>query len=52
VITQVVHDKKIQSVKDLKEFQDLAAKSDDLMVYVKSAKKPGGFVTLSKLKKD
>jgi len=52
VITQVVRDKKIQPLRDLKEFQELAGKSDELMVYVKSTKKPGGFVTLSKPKKD
>jgi len=52
VITQVVRDKKILPVKDVKEFRDLASKSDELMVFVKSNEIPGAFVTLSKAKKD
>ncbi|AGA30548.1 trypsin-like peptidase domain-containing protein [Singulisphaera acidiphila] len=52
VITQVIRDKKIQPVKSVKDFQELSEQSDDLMVYIKSSKIPGAFVTLSKLKKD
>lgn len=48
VITQVVKDKKPQSIKDVQTFKELAAKSDDLMIYVKSSELPGAFVTLSK----
>jgi len=50
VITQVVRDRKIEPVKDVKDFQDLAGKSDELNVFVKSSKGPGGFITLSKAK--
>ena len=52
VITQVVRDKRILPVKDVKEFRDLASKADELMVFVKSNEIPGAFVTLSKAKKD
>lgn len=52
VITQVVRDKRILPVKDVKEFRDLATKSDELMIFVKSSEIPGAFVTLSKAKKD
>lgn len=52
VITQVVRDKQIQPLKDVKAFHDLAAKSDELMIFVKSNEIPGAFVTLSKAKKD
>jgi serine protease Do len=50
VITQVVRDKQFQSVNNVKEFQDLAGKADELMVYVKSTKKPSGYIVLSKPK--
>jgi len=50
VITQVVHDKQFETVKDVKAFQDLASKSDELMVYVKSTKKASGYIVLSKPK--
>jgi serine protease Do len=52
VITQVVRDKKVRPVKDVKDFQDFAAKSDELMVYVQPTDGQGGFVTLSKSKKN
>jgi len=52
VITQVVKDKKITAVKSVKEFQDVAGKADELVVYVQTAKGPGRFVTLAKEKKD
>jgi len=52
VITKVVQDRKIQAVKTVKDFQDLAGKSEDLAVYVQSGKGPSRFVTLSKAKKD
>jgi len=50
VITKVVTDRKIQPVKTVKEFQDLAGKTDELAVYVQSPKGPSRFVTLSKKK--
>ncbi|MBV8676248.1 MAG: PDZ domain-containing protein, partial [Planctomycetaceae bacterium] len=50
VITKVVTDRKIQPVKTVKEFQDLAGKTDELAVYVQSTKGPSRFVTLSKKK--
>jgi serine protease Do len=50
VITKVVKDKKINAVKSVKDFQDLAGKSDELALYVQGAKGPGHFVTLSKQK--
>ena len=51
VITKVVRDRRIQPLTSVKEFQDLAAKSDELSFYVQSGKGPGRFVTLSKAKK-
>jgi len=51
VITKVVRDKKIQPLASVKDFQDLASKSDELSVFVQSGKLPGRFVTLSKAKK-
>jgi serine protease Do len=52
VITKVVRDRGVQSLAGVKEFQDLAAKSDEISVYVQpSSKGPGRFVTLSKPKK-
>jgi len=50
VITRVVRDRKIQPLTSVKEFQDLAAKSNDLAIYVQSGK-TGRFVTLSKTSK-
>jgi len=52
IITKVVIDKVIQPVKSVKEFEELADKSDELAVYVQAADQPGHFVTLSKAKKD
>ncbi len=52
VITQVVHDKKPQTIKDLKTFQELSAKSSELMVFVKANDGLGTFVSLSKPKKN
>jgi serine protease Do len=51
VITKVVRDRRIQPVSTVKEFQDLAAKSDELSFYVTSGRQDGRFVTLSKPKK-
>ncbi|APW60237.1 trypsin-like peptidase domain-containing protein [Paludisphaera borealis] len=51
VITKVVRDRGVQDLAGVKEFQDLAAKSDEISVYVHSNKGPGRFVTLSKPKK-
>jgi len=50
VLTHIVREKKPQPVSSVKEFQDLAAKSDELAVYVKSSKEPSRFVVLSKAK--
>ena len=49
VITKVVKDQKLQSVKAVKDFQDLATKADDLTLYVQTPK-VSRFVTLSKAK--
>jgi len=51
IITEVVKDRRSQALKDVKTFRELAGKSDELMVYVKSST-VNGFVTLSKAKKD
>ena len=51
VITKVVRDRKIQPLSTVKEFQDLASKTDELSFYVQSGKNAGRFVTLSKTKK-
>jgi serine protease Do len=51
LITRVVKDHRPQPVPNLKSFQDLASQSEKLTVFVKSAKNPGQFVTLSKDKK-
>ncbi|MGO8897544.1 MAG: trypsin-like peptidase domain-containing protein [Isosphaeraceae bacterium] len=51
VITKVVRDRKIQPLSTVKEFQDLASKTDELSFYVQSDKNAGRFVTLSKTKK-
>jgi serine protease Do len=47
VITKVVHDRRIQPLTGVKQFQDLASKSDELAIYVQRGK-AGQFVTLSK----
>jgi len=49
LITKVVRDRKVQPLTSLKEFQDLAASSDELALYVQTGKL-GRFVTLSKAK--
>jgi serine protease Do len=50
LISRVVHDRKVQAVTSVKEFQALAGKSDDLALYVEAPGRPGIFVTLSKSK--
>jgi len=50
VITKVVRDHKVQPVKSVKDFQDLARKSNELAVYVQSSTGPSRFVPLSKAK--
>jgi serine protease Do len=52
VITKVIRDQKIQPVKTVEEFRDLAGKSDELALFVQSKEGPGHFVSLSKSKKD
>jgi serine protease Do len=52
LITKVIQDKKIRPVEGLKEFENLASKSDELGLFVQSADTPGHFVTLSRAKKD
>jgi serine protease Do len=52
LITKVIRDQKVQPVKGLQEFQDLAGKGDELALYVQTADNPGRFVTLSRIKKD
>ena len=47
VITKVVRNRKIQSVTSVKEFQNLASKSDELAIVVQSGKN-SRFVTLTK----
>jgi len=51
VITKVVRDRKIQPLTTVKDFQDLASKSDEVSFFVQSGKQPGRFVTLAKTKK-
>jgi serine protease Do len=51
VITKVLHQRKIQPLTSVKDFQDLASNSDELSLYVQSGKSQGRFVTLSKAKK-
>ena len=51
VITKVVRDQRIQPVTSVKEFQDLASKSDAISFYVQSGKSQGRFATLTKAKK-
>jgi serine protease Do len=50
VLTKVVRNRRIQPLGNIKEFQDVASKADELMVYVQSGK-TGRFVTLSKSSK-
>ena len=50
VITRVVRDQKIEAVKTVKDFLDLAGKTDELALYVQSGKGPSRFITLSKKK--
>jgi serine protease Do len=50
VVTHIVRDRKPQPVSSVKDFQDQAAKSDELAVYVRSSKEPSRFVVLSKTK--
>ena len=47
VITKVIRDRKVQPLATVKEFQDLASKSDELSLYVQTGKL-GRYVTLSK----
>ncbi len=51
VITKVVRDRGVQPLSSVKEFQDLAAKSDAISFYVQSGKSQGRFATLTKGKK-
>jgi serine protease Do len=51
LITRVLKDHRVQPAPSLKSFQELAGRSDKLTLFVKSAKNPGQFVTLSKEKK-
>jgi serine protease Do len=51
VISKVVRDRKIQPLSSVREFQDLASKSDEVSFFVQSGKSQGRFVTLSKAKK-
>jgi len=53
LITKVIKDKKIQPIKDVKEFEALARGANELAVFVvtNSAERPSHFVTLSKEKK-
>jgi serine protease Do len=52
VISKVVRDRRPQAVKSVKEFQDVASKSDELALFIQGANVPGHFVTLNKVKKD
>jgi serine protease Do len=47
VITKVIQNKRLREVTGVKDFQDLAAKSDELAIYVQSGK-ASRFVNLSK----
>jgi serine protease Do len=51
VITTVLRDRKFQTLASVKEFQDLASKSDVLSFYVQSGKGPSRCVSLNKAKK-
>lgn len=52
VITKVVQDKQPTDVSDVKVFQEMAEKSDDLTVFVQGRNLPGTFIPLSKAKKN
>jgi len=52
VITQVVKNKKPVTIKDVKEFKELAGKEDVLVLYVQTSQGQAGYFTLSKAKKD
>jgi serine protease Do len=47
VITKVVHDRKIQPLSSVQQFQNLTSRADELALYVQRGK-AGRFVTLSK----
>jgi len=51
LVSRVVKNQRVSAVGSVKEFQDLAGKSDELALYVESPKGVGHFVTLSKSKK-
>ena len=48
VITKVIRDHKLQPLTSVKEFQDLASKSDELAIYVQTRRGSARFVVLSK----
>jgi len=50
VITKVMHNRKPEVVDDLKTFQEIGAKSNDMMIYVQANDGLGTFVNLSKSK--
>jgi hypothetical protein len=47
----VIRDRSIQPLTNVKEFEDLTSKSDELSVYVQKPKVGGRYVTLSKTAK-
>jgi len=51
LISKVVRNQRVTALASVKEFQDLAGKSDELALYVQSPKGVAHFVTLSKSKK-
>jgi len=51
VITKVARNKGFQPVANVKDFQELAASSDEVSFYLVSGKQGGRYVTLSKAKK-
>jgi serine protease Do len=51
IITQVIKDKKPQSVETIQQFQELVGKSDELAFYIKGSGDEGKFVPLVKKKK-
>ena len=48
VITKVAKDKKLGPVTSTKQFEDLASKADELLIYVQTAEGAGRLVTLAK----
>jgi len=52
VISKVVVDRKPQTVKSVKDFQDLTAKSDEIAIFVQTSDGAGRFVNLSKPTKE